>query len=66
MTYLLVNVSGLPAPGVVNQIELIDLQGRVLYTAPATLDQKNPYLYHVGPLMPPDGYYFVKVHQWLC
>lgn len=61
MTFVMVNMTGLPAPGVVNMIELIDLEGNTLYKAPAIMDKKNPFLYHAGPFMPPEGYYFVKV-----
>lgn len=61
MTYLILNVSGLPAPGLVNQIELIDLEGNTLFKGQAIMDKKNPLVYHIGPFMPPEGYYFVKV-----
>ncbi|VDK83743.1 unnamed protein product, partial [Litomosoides sigmodontis] len=60
-TYLMVNVKGLGAPGVVREISLIDYYGKVLFAKLATMHAQNPYLYYVGPFVPPQGLFFVRV-----
>ncbi|VBB32471.1 unnamed protein product, partial [Acanthocheilonema viteae] len=60
-TYLIVNMKGLPAPGVVLEISLIDYYGEELFSKPATMHMQNPYLYYIGPFIPPQGLFFVRV-----
>lgn len=60
-THLLVNLTGLNPPGVVTEISCVNLTGETLFTGPAVQDAQKPYLYSVGPFIPPDTYFFVKV-----
>lgn len=54
-------MKGLNAPGTVLEISLIDYYGKELFTKPATIHMKNPYLYYIGPFIPPQGLFFVRV-----
>ncbi|MCP9257827.1 Hemicentin-1 [Dirofilaria immitis] len=60
-TYLIVKMKGLTAPGVVNEISLIDYYGKELFSKVATIHMQNPYLYYIGPFVPPPGLFFVRV-----
>src|SRR4051812_14420192 len=61
-TYLLVNMSGLEHPGVVVHIALVDYNGRHLFSNETRIHSENPYLYYVGPFLPPKGFFFVRVN----
>ncbi len=58
---MMINMTGLPAPGVATTVTLIDDKGKSLYENPLTQDKRDPHLYYVGPFVPPSGHYFVKV-----
>ncbi|VDK72252.1 unnamed protein product [Anisakis simplex] len=60
-SYLLVNMTGLPPPGTVFEISLVDYFGKELFSKPATINKRNPYLYFMGPFVPPKGLFFVRV-----
>ncbi|CAJ0933626.1 unnamed protein product, partial [Mesorhabditis belari] len=60
-TYLMANMTGLIPPGTPVEISLIDYYGHPLYTHPASPSKTNPYLYFVGPFVPPKGLFFVQV-----
>lgn len=60
-TYLIVNMKGLTAPGIVLEISLVDYYGKELFSKPATIHMQNPYLYYIGPFVPPRGLFFVRV-----
>ncbi|CAI4229355.1 unnamed protein product [Auanema sp. JU1783] len=60
-SYLLVNMTGMVPPGTVTEIALLDYYGTSLYKSEATPHRNNPYMYFVGPLVPPKGLFFVRV-----
>lgn len=43
------------------QVALVDYNGRILYKNESRIHKQNPNLYYVGPLMPPKGYFFVRI-----
>ncbi|KAI6172894.1 EGF-like domain-containing protein [Aphelenchoides besseyi] len=61
LTYLIVNMTGLNPPGLLMQVSLLDYHGRILYRNESRLHTRNGNLYYVGPLMPPKGFFFVRV-----
>lgn len=60
-TYLIVNMTGLAPPGITVEISLVDYFGKELFSKPATIHNRNPYLFYVGPFTPPRGLFFVQV-----
>ncbi|CAG9531886.1 unnamed protein product [Cercopithifilaria johnstoni] len=60
-TYLIVNMKGLPSPGILLEISLVDYYGKELLSKPAIAYVQNPYLYYIGPFVPPRGLFFVRV-----
>ncbi|EJD76713.1 CBR-HIM-4 protein [Loa loa] len=60
-TYLIVNMKGLAAPGMVTEISLVDYYGKELFSKAATIHMPNPYQYYIGPFVPPTGLFFVRV-----
>ncbi|CAD5230519.1 unnamed protein product [Bursaphelenchus okinawaensis] len=61
LTYLMINMTGLEPPGVLMQVSLLDYHGRLLYKNETKLHDDNPYLYFVGPFMPPKGFFFIRI-----
>uniref|UniRef100_A0A0R3RPN4 Hemicentin-1-like n=1 Tax=Elaeophora elaphi TaxID=1147741 RepID=A0A0R3RPN4_9BILA len=60
-TYLIVYMRGLTAPGFVREISLLDYYGKELFSTPAMIHMQNPYLYYIGPFIPPRELFFVRV-----
>lgn len=54
-------MNGLAAPGVVLEISLINYYGKELFSRSATMHAQNPYLYYIGPFVPPQELFFVRV-----
>lgn len=54
-------MTGLVPPGVALEVSLIDYYGKELYSKVVTMHPRNPYLYYVGPFIPPRGLFFVRV-----
>lgn len=54
-------MTGLEPPGVANHLELVDLNGNVLYTQPLMVSPSNPFLYSAGPLISPKVFYHIKI-----
>ncbi|CAD5233395.1 unnamed protein product [Bursaphelenchus xylophilus] len=61
LTYLMINMTGLEPPGMLHQVTLLDYHGRTLYKNETTIHPGNPYLYYVGPFMPPKGFFFIRI-----
>uniref|UniRef100_A0A1I8F0W4 Ig-like domain-containing protein n=2 Tax=Wuchereria bancrofti TaxID=6293 RepID=A0A1I8F0W4_WUCBA len=60
-TYLIVTMKGLIAPGMITDISLIDYYGNELLTKLATMHMNNSYSYYIGPFIPPNGLFFIRV-----
>lgn len=54
-------MTGLTPPGTAVEISLVDYYGKELLSKPASINKQNPYLYYVGPFVPPKGLFFVRV-----
>lgn len=48
--------------GSVVQVSLVDYHGRELFRTENNIYKSNPYLYFVGPFMPPKGFFFVRIN----
>lgn len=55
-------MTGLNPPGLVVQLSLVDYHGRELFRNETRIYKNNPYLYFVGPFMPPKGFFFVRIN----
>jgi hypothetical protein len=64
-TYLMINMTELFPPGLLVEVALVDFYGKELYSSHASINKNNPYLYHVGPFVPPKGHFFVRVSRFL-
>ncbi|XP_078604169.1 hemicentin-1-like isoform X2 [Branchiostoma floridae x Branchiostoma japonicum] len=62
-TYVVLNATGLIPPGVINKLELINLQGLSLIEVPVFPDPEQPYssLYNVSGILPPEGFFYLRV-----
>lgn len=54
-------MTGLIPPGIAREVTLVDYYGKEFLSKPAILYKKNPYLYHIGPFIPPKGLFFVRI-----
>jgi hypothetical protein len=54
-------MTGLNPPGTVVQISLVDYHGRELYRNESQPHPANPFVFYVGPFIPPKGFFFVRV-----
>ncbi|KAK6019041.1 immunoglobulin domain protein, partial [Ostertagia ostertagi] len=61
-TYLLVNMTGVLPPGMVNKIALLDYFGNSIYISNATLRRDTHQMYFVGPFFPPSNLFFVQIN----
>ena len=57
----MVNMTDLRAPGVVFEIALVDYYGKELLVKSASQYRNTPYLYYIGPFIPPRGMFFIRV-----
>lgn len=57
----MINMTELFPPGLLVEVALVDFYGKELYSQHASINKNNPYLYHVGPFIPPKGHFFVRV-----
>ncbi|KAL4218919.1 Hemicentin-1 [Mactra antiquata] len=60
-THLLINASELLPPAGFSQLELVDLFGNSLGEYPLIRDTLNPLLYTTTSIMPPDGFFYVRL-----
>ncbi|XP_078687492.1 hemicentin-1-like isoform X2 [Branchiostoma floridae x Branchiostoma belcheri] len=62
-TYVVVNATGLIPPGVINKLELINLQGLSLIEVPVFRHPEQHYssLYNVSGILPPEGFFYLRV-----
>ncbi|KAH9500753.1 Hemicentin-1, partial [Bulinus truncatus] len=58
---ILVNATGIEAPSILNELELVDLKGKTLAKYPLIQDPEIETLYNVSSFVPPDKYFYVKV-----
>ncbi|KAL3078999.1 hypothetical protein niasHS_014781 [Heterodera schachtii] len=62
ITFLVVNMTGLSPPGTVVQISLVDYHGKELYRNESQADPHSLSVFFVGPFIPPEGFFFVRVN----
>ena len=69
----MINMTGLAPPGIhfliferhlgtAVSISLVDYHGKELFRNDTRLSKHDPYLYFVGPFIPPKGFFFVRVN----
>lgn len=66
--FLLINATDLDFPGRINRLELVNLHGNVLVEIPVQYHASRPSLYNVSNILPPEGFFYLKVGIWfhLC
>ncbi|CAH1270966.1 HMCN1 [Branchiostoma lanceolatum] len=62
-TYVVLNATGLIPPGVINKLELINLQGLSLIEVPVFPHPQQLYssVYNVSGILPPEGFFYLRV-----
>uniref|UniRef100_A0A0K0E047 Hemicentin-1 n=1 Tax=Strongyloides stercoralis TaxID=6248 RepID=A0A0K0E047_STRER len=60
-TQIFINMTGLKAPGTLNDIKILNEFGEELKSFKPIPVKGNPYLYHTTPFVPPNGFWFMKI-----
>lgn len=55
-------MTGLSPPGTAVSISLVDYHGKELFRNDTRISKHDPFLYFVGPFIPPKGFFFVRVN----